>query len=113
MTDCLFCRIAAEQLPAKIVYRTPEVVAFHDITPQAPTHILVIPVKHISSTRELQINDQPLIGQLMIAATQIAKDQNLDRGYRFVINTGSDGGQSVDHLHLHILGGRRMKWPPG
>jgi histidine triad (HIT) family protein len=113
VTDCLFCKIAANQLPAKIVYRDTDLVAFHDIAPHAPAHILVIPVKHIASTRELQASDTELIGRMLIIAAQIAKDQNLDRGYRFVINTGLDGGQSVDHLHLHILGGRQMKWPPG
>jgi histidine triad (HIT) family protein len=113
MTDCLFCRIAADQIPARIVYRDTDLVAFHDIHAQAPAHLLVIPIKHIASTREIQADDAELIGRMIIVAAQIAKDQNLDRGYRFVINTGSDGGQSVDHLHLHILGGRQMKWPPG
>ena len=113
MTDCLFCRIAANQLPAKIVYRDADVVAFHDIAPQAPTHILVIPVQHIPSARDLQTSDTDLIGRLLIIATQIAREQNLEQGYRFVINTGPHGGQSVDHLHLHLLGGRHLKWPPG
>lgn len=113
MTECPFCRIAAGQLPAKIIYRSADIVAFHDIAPQAPTHILVIPVKHISSARDLQSGDADLMGRLLITATQIAQEQNLDRGYRFVINTGPHGGQSVDHLHIHLLGGRPMKWPPG
>jgi histidine triad (HIT) family protein len=113
MIDCLFCKIAGGQRPAKIIYRSSDVVAFHDISPQAPTHILVIPVKHIASAREVQSGDADLIGRMITAAVQIAKEQNLDRGYRFVINTGSDGGQSVDHLHIHILGGRQMRWPPG
>ena len=113
MTECPFCRIAAGQLPAKIIYRSPDIVAFHDIAPQAPTHILVIPVKHIASARDLQSGDADLMGRLLITATQIAQEQNLDRGYRFVINAGPHGGQSVDHLHIHLLGGRPMKWPPG
>ena len=113
MTECPFCRIAAGQLPAKIIYRSSDIVAFHDIAPQAPTHILVIPVKHISSARDLQSGDADLMGRLLITATQIAQEQNLDRGYRFVVNTGPHGGQSVDHLHIHLLGGRPMKWPPG
>ena len=113
MTGCLFCRIAAGQLPAKIVYRSSDIVAFHDIAPQAPTHILVIPVKHIGSANDLQAGDRDLIGQLLIAATQIAREQHLDQGYRFVINTGPQGGLSVDHLQIHILGGRHMRWPPG
>ncbi len=113
MTECLFCQIAAGQRPAKIVYRSSDLVAFHDVSPQAPTHILVIPVKHIASAREVQADDADLIGRMLIAASQIAQEQKLDRGYRFVINTGSDGGQSVDHLHIHILGGRQLHWPPG
>ncbi len=113
MTDCLFCKIASDQLPAKIVYRSDDIVAFHDIHPQAPTHILVIPVKHISSAQELRSGDEQLIGQLLFTAAQIAKEQKLDQGYRFVINTGSHGGQTVHHLHLHLLGGRHMTWPPG
>ena len=113
MIDCLFCQIAAGQLPTRIVYRGSDLVAFHDISPRAPTHILVISVKHIASTREAQAGDAELIGHMLIAAAQIAQEQKLDRGYRLVINTGSDGGQSVDHLHIHILGGRQMHWPPG
>ncbi len=113
MTDCLFCQIAAGQLPAKIVYRSSDIVGFHDISPQAPTHILVIPIKHIASARELQSGDADLIGRMIFTATQIATDQHLDQGYRLVINTGPQGGQSVDHLHVHILGGRQMHWPPG
>lgn len=113
MTDCIFCQIAADKLPAKIVYRNSEIVAFQDSHPQAPTHILVIPIKHIASASEAQSGDADLIGRMLAAASQIAKDQNLDRGYRLVINTGPQGGQTVDHLHVHLLGGRQMHWPPG
>jgi histidine triad (HIT) family protein len=113
VTECIFCQIAAEQIPAKIVYRSSDIVAFHDVTPQAPAHILVIPIKHITSVSHAQASDADLIGRLITTASQIAKDQQLDRGYRLVINTGPHGGQSVDHLHIHILGGRQMHWPPG
>ncbi len=113
MSRCLFCRIVAGELPAAIVHRDGEVIAFHDITPQAPTHILVVPTRHIGSAAELTDADSTLAGHLLTTAARIAQQAGLHTGYRLVINTGRQGGQSVDHLHLHILGGRPMKWPPG
>ena len=110
---CVFCRIAAGETPASIVHRDDEVVAFHDVTPQAPTHILVIPTRHITSAAELGDGDRELVGRLILTATRIADQAGLQAGYRLVINTGRQAGQSVDHLHVHILGGRPMKWPPG
>jgi histidine triad (HIT) family protein len=109
---CLFCQIAAGEHPATIVYRGDDVIAFRDINPQAPTHILIIPVKHIVSVAEATVEDEGLIGRLMTTAREIAQHENL-KGYRLVINTGSQGGQSVFHLHVHLLGGRAMHWPPG
>ncbi len=113
MSNCLFCKIAAGEIPATIVYRGSNALAFRDITPQAPTHILVIPTKHITSVATMQPGDVDLVGGLIATAARIAESEDLHHGYRLVINTGSQGGQSVDHLHVHILGGRQMTWPPG
>jgi histidine triad (HIT) family protein len=109
---CLFCQIAAGERPATIVHRSDGVVAFRDINPQAPTHILIIPTKHIVSVAEATVEDEGLIGRLVTTAKEIAQQENL-KGYRLVINTGSQAGQSVFHLHVHLLGGRAMHWPPG
>lgn len=113
MSQCLFCRIAEGSLPAQIVHREDGIVAFRDVAPQAPTHILVIPTRHIASAAALTDADRELAGRLLIAAARIAEQAGLQAGYRLVTNIGQHGGQSVDHLHLHILGGRRMSWPPG
>jgi histidine triad (HIT) family protein len=113
MTHCIFCRIASGDQPARIIHRDGEVVAFHDITPQAPTHILVIPARHIASVAALSDGDRELAGRLIVAAARIAEQAGLRAGYRLVTNVGKQGGQSVDHLHIHILGGRQMTWPPG
>ena len=113
MTDCLFCRIAAGAVPASIVYRDDDAIAFHDTNPQAPTHILVIPVRHIASVAALAEEDRDLAGHLLLTAARIAEQAGLQKGYRLVTSIGRQGGQHVDHLHLHILGGRQMKWPPG
>ena len=113
MSSCLFCQIATGERPAMIVYRSDDVVAFRDIHPQAPTHILIIPVKHIVSVAEATVEDEGLIGQIITVAKEIAQQENLSKGYRLVINTGSQAGQSVFHLHVHLLGGRAMHWPPG
>ena len=114
MSDCLFCKIVARTIPAALVYEDELVVAFDDINPQAPTHTLVIPRKHVTSIAELQDPDVGLLGRLLLAGNKIARQKGIaDAGYRFVVNTGADGGQSVFHLHLHILGGRHMGWPPG
>ena len=114
MSECLFCKIVARAIPAALVYEDELVVAFDDINPQAPIHTLVIPRKHFTSVAELQDADVTLFGRLMLAGNAVAKKKGVaDTGYRFVVNTGTDGGQSVFHLHLHVLGGRHMGWPPG
>lgn len=112
-SDCLFCKIVAGTIPANRVYEDDLCLAFPDINPQAPTHLLIIPKRHISSQASCVAENSALLGHLMMTAAEIARDQNLDRGYRVVVNTGEDGGQTVHHLHLHLLGGRRMTWPPG
>jgi len=111
--DCLFCKIAAKQIPSKIVYEDPEIFAFEDISPQAPTHILLCPRKHFASLDDAKAEDQAVIGKLQLVAAQIARERNLLGGYRTVFNNGSGAGQSVFHLHLHLLGGRQFRWPPG
>ena len=109
---CIFCRIARGEIPAQMVMNSKEIAAFRDVSPQAPTHILVIPKKHIGSLDD--VSDSNLLGQMMGMAAAIARQEGIAKsGYRTVINTGKDGGQSVDHLHIHILGGRAMTWPPG
>ncbi len=112
-TDCLFCKIVAGSIPAKRVYEDELILAFTDIHPQAPVHVLVIPKEHIQSIAHATTEHAALLGYLLGNATRIAEEQHLDGGYRIVINTGKDGGQTVDHLHLHVLGGRQMTWPPG
>ena len=110
--DCLFCRIVKKEIPAKLVAETDACVAFRDINPQAPTHILVIPRQHVASLNDAK--DATLLGQMHLLAAQLAKQEGLsERGYRTVINTNADAGQTVFHVHLHLLGGRRMSWPPG
>ena len=111
--SCLFCRIIAGELPATIVYRDDDVIAFRDVNPQAPTHILVIPKRHIASIADTQDGDAELLGRLITVAKQIAQTEKLSAGYRLVVNTGTQAGQSVFHLHVHLLGGRAMHWPPG
>jgi histidine triad (HIT) family protein len=114
MSECIFCKIVARTIPAALVYEDDMVVAFDDMNPQAPTHTLVIPRKHVASIAELQDSDVGLLGRLMLAGNKIAKLKGIaDAGYRVVVNTGAHGGQSVFHLHLHILGGRHLAWPPG
>ena len=112
-SDCLFCKIAAGIISVKRLHETPDILAFPDIRPQAPVHILVIPKRHIVSSADALPADAGLLGTLLSAAGEIAREAHLDKGYRLVINTGADGGQTVDHLHIHILGGRHMGWPPG
>jgi histidine triad (HIT) family protein len=110
----IFERIAAGEIPANIVHQDSEVLAFHDINPQAPVHILVVPKRLISRVGEAQDTDEAVLGQLLLAARDIAKSQGLDRsGYRLVINNGPDAGEAVPHLHVHLLGGRPLDWPPG
>jgi histidine triad (HIT) family protein len=113
MRTCAFCRIAAGDESARIVHQDEELTAFHDQNPQAPTHVLIIPNEHIESVREVEAEDAELLGKLFLAARQIAQQEGLGAGYRLVVNTGSQAGQSVPHLHMHLLGGRPMRWPPG
>lgn len=114
MTDCIFCKIVAGEIPADRVYEDDQVVGFRDLNPQAPTHVLMIPKKHIASLNELDQADEVTIGHLFTAARQFAGQEGIaEAGYRTVINCNDDGGQTVFHIHLHLLGGRRMTWPPG
>jgi histidine triad (HIT) family protein len=114
MTNCIFCRIASGDIPANVVYQDEQVVAFRDLNPQAPTHVLVIPRRHVATLNDLGEADAELVGRMYLAARQIAADEGIaERGYRTVFNCNADAGQSVFHLHLHVLGGRAMAWPPG
>ena len=114
MIECIFCRIIRGEIPAKKVYEDDEFLAFDDINPQAPVHLLVIPKKHIRNIMEAEPDDTALLGRLLFKAQEIAKNNGCaENGARFVINCKSDGGQTVDHIHCHILGGRFMTWPPG
>lgn len=112
--ECIFCRIAAGEIPAKVVRQDEDIVAFRDVNPRAPTHVLVIPRRHIASVNVLDPDDAALVGKLFLAAREIARSEGVDEsGYRMVVNAGPDAGQSVDHIHLHLLGGRGLAWPPG
>ena len=111
--DCLFCKIAEGKIPANRVYEDEVCLAFPDINPQAPTHVLVIPKVHVDSLAAAEDGHTELLGKMLAAAAEIAQRLGLERGYRVVVNTGNDGGQTVHHLHLHVLGGRHMSWPPG
>lgn len=111
--DCLFCKIVAGTIPSKAVHQDERSYAFADINPQAPVHFLVVPREHIKSTAEAGAEHADLLGHLLLTGAQIARDKGLAKGYRLVINTGADGGQTVDHLHVHVLGGRHCTWPPG
>jgi len=113
MGDTLFGKIIRREIPAEIVYEDDDVLAFRDINPQAPVHVLVIPHKHVASLAEAEKTDEALLGHLLWAAAEVARMKALANGYRVVISTGRDGGQTVDHLHVHVLGGRAMHWPPG
>ena len=109
----IFQRIIDKEIPAKIVYEDDQCLAFHDVAAQAPVHVLVIPKRPIESIATLADDDAALVGHIWIVIRNLARELNLDKGYRVVVNCGRDGGQSVDHLHFHLLGGRQMKWPPG
>ncbi|MCL2069369.1 MAG: histidine triad nucleotide-binding protein [Treponema sp.] len=114
MSDCIFCKIIKGEAPAKKVYEDEELLAFHDLRSQAPVHILVIPKKHIGNIMEAEEEDAALLGRLLFRAQEIAKSLGCgEKGCRFVINCKSHGGQTVDHIHCHVLGGRQMSWPPG
>lgn len=114
MENCIFCKIAAGTLPARIIHQDDLVTAFHDLNPQAPTHALIIPNRHITSLNHATEADESLLGRLFSVARQVAENQGIAQsGYRLVVNTGSNAGQSVFHIHMHVLGGRAMHWPPG
>lgn len=114
MSDCLFCKIVAGQIPAKLLAESEHAVAFADINPVAPAHLLVIPRKHLHAFAEATAADAQVLGDVMLLAARVAKEKGLEAaGYRLVSNTGSDAGQSVAHLHVHVLGGRKLAWPPG
>lgn len=114
MTDCIFCKIAEGTIPADKVYEDEQVVAFRDLNPQAPVHVLVIPRKHIATLNDLTEEECALLGRLQWVATHLARQEGIaEDGYRTVMNCNADGGQSVYHLHMHLLGGRQMEWPPG
>jgi len=111
-TDCIFCKIVAGEIPATLVTRTDRLVAFRDVSPQAPVHVLVIPTEHLASLEDVQ--DGRLLGEMLMLARDIAREEKIaEDGYRVVLNTNKNGGQTVFHLHLHLLGGRRLTWPPG
>jgi histidine triad (HIT) family protein len=114
MSDCLFCRIVKREIPASIVYEDDRLVAFNDINPQAATHILVVPKRHIATLNDLGPADDQLLGEVVRRAAALARERGIaDSGYRTVFNTNREAGQTVFHIHLHLLGGRSMKWPPG
>ena len=113
-TNCIFCKIIAKKIPSKIVYEDEQVTAFEDVNPQAPVHMLVVPKKHISEIHNMTEKDKELVGHLFFTAKKIAEEKGLDtKGYRLVINNGAGAGQTVFHVHLHILSGRHFSWPPG
>jgi len=112
--NCLFCKIAHGEIPAAVVFEDTEVVAFRDVNPQAPTHLLVIPKQHIATLNDIDSKHEHLLGRMILTAKKLASTEGFDKaGYRVVFNTNSDGGQTVQHIHLHILAGRSMTWPPG
>ena len=113
MSDCLFCKIVAGDIPSKRVYEDDEVIAFEDIQPQAPVHLLVIPRKHIASLNDAEEGDQALLGRILLTCKRLAAERDVASGYRVVNNCGAPAGQSVFHVHFHVLGGRGMAWPPG
>ncbi len=114
MDECLFCKMIAGDIPADVVYQDDDVLAFRDINPQAPVHVLIIPKRHISTLNDLASDDAELIGKLSLAAAKIAVQEGIaESGYRTLINTNREGGQVVFHIHMHLMGGRRMLWPPG
>ena len=114
MTDCLFCKISAGEIPAEVVYENDEILGFRDIEPKAPTHVLLIPRRHIATLNDLAHSDVEVVGKLFLAAKEVARQEGVDAGgYRTVFNCNRDAGQAVYHIHLHLLGGRQLSWPPG
>ncbi len=113
MSDCVFCRIVNGEIPANVVYEDDHLMAFHDLNPQAPVHLLIIPKEHITDATTVEDCQTAAVGRLLQASARVAKQLELDGGYRLVTNVGADAGQTVMHLHIHLLGGRKMGWPPG
>ena len=113
MTDCLFCKIIAGEIPSKKVYEDEHTFAFEDIDPKAPTHLLIVPKKHIRGLKEATAEEAEILGRCHLTAARIAKERGIEEGYRTVLNVGPKSGQSVFHLHVHLLGGRDLRWPPG
>jgi histidine triad (HIT) family protein len=113
MADCIFCKIAEKEIPSNVVYEDDKILCFHDLDPQAPVHVLIIPKKHIASMDDVQAEDQELLGYIMTKVKEIAKTLGLENGYRLVNNCGEDGGQTVGHIHFHLLARRNLAWPPG
>ncbi len=113
MNDCIFCRIIKGEIPSKKVYEDEHTYAFEDLNPQAPVHVLIVPKKHIRGLKEAEALDAEMVGQCHLAAAQIAKQRGVEDGYRTVLNVGPGAGQSVFHMHVHLLGGRNLGWPPG
>jgi histidine triad (HIT) family protein len=113
MNNCLFCRIIQGEIPARKVYEDERTLAFEDINPQAPTHVLIVPKKHLAGLKEARSEDAELIGRLHLVAAQLGRQRGIEDGYRTVLNVGPKSGQSVFHIHVHLIGGRDMKWPPG
>lgn len=111
---CIFCRLVKGEIPAKVVFEADDLVAFHDVDPKAPVHVLVIPKRHLASVSTLAEEDAVLAGRLVLAGARVARETGIEEGgYRLVLNTGGDAGQSVAHIHMHVLGGRHLSWPPG
>jgi histidine triad (HIT) family protein len=114
MADCIFCKVGRKEIPSHIVYEDRQVVAFEDLNPQAPTHTLIIPKTHVATLNDVGAEQEALLGHMMLVATRVAKDKGIDReGYRLVANCLASAGQSVFHIHVHLLGGRPFTWPPG
>lgn len=114
MTECIFCKIINGEIPCSIIYENDKILAFNDINPVAPVHILIIPKQHIESAQNISVDNADITAEIFLAASKIAKDKGIDKtGYRIVTNIGVDGGQTVQHLHYHLLGGRSLQWPPG
>jgi histidine triad (HIT) family protein len=113
MMNCLFCKIGLKEIPSKLVYEDADIFAFEDIQPQAPSHVLICPRKHLESLTDAGVEDIAMLGKLQLVAAKLAVERKLTTGYRTVLNNGSGAGQSVFHLHLHLLGGREFRWPPG
>lgn len=112
MSDCIFCKIAEKEIPGNIAYEDDKIIAFHDLDPQGPVHVLIIPKKHIASLDDVSAEDREVLGYILCKVKDIAKDLGLENGYRLVVNCGEDGFQTVKHLHFHLIGGKKMGWPP-